>query len=309
MPTRRLTIFEGPDGSGKTTAARSYALRTGAAYVHFGPLFNVTTGVARMYVEAMLPALLGYQDVVFDRSWLSETPYGNAFRGGQDRIGYVGRRMLERLAMRCAAIIVRCNPGWEAVKASYETGREEMLTDVGQLRQVYDAYCCMETALPVIEYDYRTDFLISNIAADLRTEPHLIQTRSAGNQRAKIMLVGESFAERKNDDAWYQWPFASFSKQGCSWWLTEQLDIRGISEADLLWINSDDPSLYYSDHWADSDKKVIALGKEASAVLSKIHIDHTITRHPQYIKRFGGAGEYELFNLIQEQINNVKQPT
>ena len=63
---RRLTIFEGPDGSGKSTAAQAYAEATKAKYVHFPALPQVDKSLGRIYVEAMLPALLGYQDVVFD---------------------------------------------------------------------------------------------------------------------------------------------------------------------------------------------------------------------------------------------------
>ena len=87
--SKKLTIFEGCDGSGKTTAAREFAEQTGAKYVHFHNLPRIKKGLGRMYVEAMLPALLGYQEVVFDRSWLSETPYGEAFREGRDA-GTVG---------------------------------------------------------------------------------------------------------------------------------------------------------------------------------------------------------------------------
>ena len=39
--SRELTIFEGPDGAGKTTLAKAYAELTGARYVHFGPLPRV----------------------------------------------------------------------------------------------------------------------------------------------------------------------------------------------------------------------------------------------------------------------------
>jgi polyphosphate kinase 2 (PPK2 family) len=113
IDSKVLTIFEGPDGSGKTTAAREYAEQTGARYVHFPALPRVKHGLGRMYVEAMLPALLGYHDVVFDRCWLSETPYGEAFREGQDRLTQADRRMLERLALRCGAVVVKCLPEWD----------------------------------------------------------------------------------------------------------------------------------------------------------------------------------------------------
>jgi len=117
---KRLTIFEGCDGSGKSTAAAKFAEEHGAKLVHFPALPRVTNNLARMYVEAMLPALLGYQDVVFDRCWLSEEPYGTAFREGQDRLGVVSVRMLERLAFRCGllwfVVIPVGKPRWPATK-------------------------------------------------------------------------------------------------------------------------------------------------------------------------------------------------
>ena len=300
--SKRLTIFEGPDGSGKTTVARDYAASTGARYEHFGPLFQVTTGVARMYVEAMLPALLGYQDVVWDRSWLSEAPYGNAFRNGQDRLGVEGRRMLERLAMRCATVVVRCDPGWEAVKTSFETGREEMLEDTGQLRQVYYDYLHMDTALPVVTYDYRSR-TIHPINPAPRTWPHPVQAQSAGNLKAKIHLVGEGFADRKNDDAWYQWPFASFSGSGCSRWLTAELQRFGISEADLCWWNSDMVADLNRLPVAE-DMMVISLGGIAHGALSEYGISHVEAQHPQYWKRFRAGEVYPLLDLIKEHLND-----
>src|SRR5882757_4772670 len=101
-----LTIFEGPDGSGKTTAAKAFAAEMGARYVHLPQFKRVTTGLPRMYLEAMLPALLGYQDVVMDRCWLSEVPYGRVFRDGADRVGEISRHMLERVALRAGALVV-----------------------------------------------------------------------------------------------------------------------------------------------------------------------------------------------------------
>lgn len=308
MQTKRLTIFEGCDGSGKTTAARAFAQRTGATYVHFGPLFNVTTGVARMYVEAMLPALLGYQDVVWDRSWLSETPYGNAFRNGQDRMGPVGRRMLERLAMRCGAKVVRCDPGWGKVKESYETGREEMLTNTDQLGQVYRAYQDLRTDLPMIDFDYRVDRPLSMI--DIRSllpsrvqMRHPLNVRSAGSLAAKVLLVGEAFGERKNDDAWYQWPFASFSKQGCSWWLTERLMEADISESDLLWVNANEPNLENFLTFFANDKRIVALGQNASKALAKIgRAAYYQVSHPSHARRFKWDQEYELIPYLKETL-------
>lgn len=297
----KLTIFEGPDGSGKTTAAQAYAELTGAKYVHFPALPKVTYGLARMYVEAMLPALQGYQDVVFDRCWLSELPYGMAFRHGKLRLSAIQNRMLERLAMRCGAVVVRCLPSWEVVKSNYLDRRHlEMLENEDQLREVYDIYKAARTGLPSVKYDYTTMHartVATSLVDSFRAHRHPLEAQSAGDWRARIILVGESFAERKEHDPWYQWPFASFSNEGCSQWLTGMLETYDIRESDLLWFNADqDLSLikeYYLQH-----RLVIALGSEAYKELSTWSIQARQVPHPQYWKRFESVKPYPLLDLI-----------
>lgn len=295
---RKLTIFEGPDGAGKTTAALAYAESTGARYVHFGPMFEVTSGLARGYVESMLPALLGHQDLVWDRSWLSETPYGNAFRGGQDRLGDTARRMLERLAMRCATVVVRCSPGWEAIQASFaREDREEMLTNSIQLREVYEAYGRVLTSMPLIDFDYTKGPLSRQDLDVFRTAPHRLDVLSAGNLNSDILLVGEEFGAVKNEDAWYQWPFASFSQQGCSQWLTKRLNAAGIAEDQLRWVNADQP--LFAELIKPTDV-VIALGTKAEHALLDLGINMTgIFKHPQYHKRFNSGELYPLLPFLQ----------
>lgn len=293
----RLTIFEGPDGSGKTTAAKDYAAATGARYVHFDNMPQAGKNLARMYVEAMLPALLGYQDVVFDRCWLSEVPYGTAFRKGQDRLGVASRRMLERLAMRCGAVVIHCRPSWEYVQRVYLSRREEeYLESSNQLQVVYDQYGEHRTGLPELMYDYTEEAELKPVLIEeLRTYQHPLNLQSAGNWGAETVLIGEGFAHQKGCDAFYQWPFASFSKLGCSQWLTRQLDQHNIGEQELLWINADqDLSVLYD----LQPERVVALGKEAHAQLYKLKITAATVPHPQYHKRFSATKPYELFNYI-----------
>lgn len=300
--SRKLTIFEGPDGGGKSTAAEAYAKYVGAKYVHFGPLPNVKDGLARMYVEAMLPALLGYQDVVFDRCWLSEVPYGSAFRDGADRLGHSAVRMLERLALRCGGTVVYCLPEWTTVRNNYLSRKEiEYLQNEDQLQHVYEVYASQTTDLPSVFFDYTTDRSDSPFYIDLsdkvearRQRRHPLSVATAGNWDADVVLVGESFAERKDQDPWYQWPFASFSNQGCSQWLTKQLNSIGISERDLLWVNADqDLSSVIG-----AEKQVIALGTSASQSLLVSGIVHERIPHPQSWKRFNGKQRYPLLDLL-----------
>jgi hypothetical protein len=297
MRSSKLTIFEGPDGSGKTTAAVEYAKATGAKYVHFANLPQVGKNLARMYVEAMLPALLGYQGVVFDRCWLSEVPYGTAFREGQDRLGYATCRMLERLAMRCGAVVVHCRPPWAKVKQTYLSRREEeYLENDNQLRVVYDLYGKNRTGLPELMYDYTAEPELRPMLVDaLRMPQHPLDVQSAGNWGARTVLVGEGFAYQKDCDALYQWPFASFSKLGCSQWLTEQLGDHDVWEKDLLWINADqDLSVLYD----LEPERIVALGKEACTQLYRLKIMAATVPHPQHHKRFNITKPYELFDYI-----------
>ncbi len=276
-----LTIFEGPDGSGKTTAARAYAEQTGARYVHFGPLPYITWNLARMYVEAMLPAILGYQPVVFDRSWLSEVPYGTAFRNKQDRLGTVGRRLLERLALRCGAVVIKCLPEWSAVEACYLSRKaQEMLTSTDQLRLVYDLYTQMETALPGLQWDYMQHQAIrpTQLSA-LRTAYHRTDVQSAGNLQGTVLLVGDHAPPLCESDPFYQWPYASFACGSQSEWLTTQLIRVGMSEHSLLWVNTDqNVQAVFMD---SSIEAVAALGDTAAARLQKLGIPATVLPHPQ----------------------------
>lgn len=151
-PTR-LTIFEGPDGGGKTTAANAYAMMRCAQYVHFDQTSSVYD-----YAEGVWIAFSGKSEVVFDRSWLSERPYGLVYRGGLDRLQPADRVMLERLAFYCDAVVVKCMPPLETVLRNYEKRRStEMLSSADQLAEVYRLYMREPTRLPVLFYDYTAD--------------------------------------------------------------------------------------------------------------------------------------------------------
>ena len=297
----KLTIFEGPDGGGKSTAAQTFAQATGARYVHFASLPRISRNLGRMYVEAMLPALLGYQDVVFDRCWLSELPYGVAFREGRDRLTPASRRMLERLAMRCGAVVIRCQPEWEKVRANFLSRKNiEMLDNDSQLKTVYDLYAEQVTDLPELVYDYTKDDVFSaprlvNLVEGMRFKRHPVQSSTAGNWEGKYVLVGEAFAERKDCDAFYQWPFGSFSNEGCSQWLTDKIDLVDVGENDLLWVNADQDVSFLYDL---QPEKIIALGNMAYEKLYKLKIQATTVPHPQAWKRFNNGQRYPLLDLI-----------
>lgn len=299
----KVTIFEGPDGSGKSTVAAKFAASTGARLVHLGPFPRVGKSLGRLYVEAMLPAILGYQDVVLDRSWLSEPVYGTVFREGQDRLGPIGQRLLERLALRCGAVVVWCQPPLESIQENYrQRNQKEVLNGrevrMDKLEQLIRLYRQQTTDLPNLIFDYtkkEDDRLLEFRVEDQRTLLHPLKLASAGNWQAKLIIVGQDFAFQKDQDPMYQWPFASFSKEGCSQWLTQQLEIAEKSEHDVLWVNADQDLSGLP--W--SGKKILTLGEHATSTIATTYGKTPIPiPHPQAWKRFHDGERYPLLNYL-----------
>jgi thymidylate kinase len=244
MKTKSVTIFEGPDGSGKTFLAKAFADKIGAHYVHFPAVPNMTE-ISRIYIEAAMPALLGLQDVVFDRSWMSEVPYGVAFRNSLDRVGSHNRRCLERLFMRCATVVVKCLPDFEVCARTFRSRRkDEMLNNETQLKIVYDQYAQLKTGLPTVQFDYtKSSFepIISRINS-IRPMPHDVDSKTVGNILTPwIVIVADSLTERDNVNCFTQYPFVHLSNglARVPWRIASHCFERwGIPEMDILWIDS-----------------------------------------------------------------------
>jgi thymidylate kinase len=311
-----ITIFEGPDGGGKSTAARAHAAKTGARYIHCGPFPGVKS-IGRLYLEAMAPALEGYQAVVMDRCWISEGIYGLVHRGGLDRLGVASRRMLERVAMRCHAEVLLYLPPLEACLKNFRSRRgEELLDSEKKLEHVYHKYADRYvgtsihrlTDLPVERIDYTTGGCPTRATYYPDQVMHQAAWSSAGSRSAKVLVVGERLGNRKEADGWAQYPFVSFSNLGCSQWLTQHLEDCKIMEADLLWVNADAPCLpeVLASHPC---LPRVVLGDNAWNTLLPID-KHTTgmdaicvpVTHPQHAKRFGFRKTYDLIHTLKELI-------
>jgi len=159
-----------------------------------------------------------------------------------------------------------------------------------------------QTDLMETIYDYETSRRLRPSDLSFRSRQHPLDIRSAGNWDAKIVIVGESFADQKDEDPFYQWPFASFSNQGCSQWLTTQLDLAGVNEKDLLWVNADQLS---SSMLNDRRQQIFALGKVAEKTLFEFGLGFKTCEHPQSWKRFNSKEAYPLIDLIRTESHEL----
>lgn len=311
--SKTLTIFEGVDGSGKSTAAKAYAAEIGARYVHCGPFLGIGDAqLGRFYAELMMPAVMGYEPVVLDRSWISEAIYGTVHRN-HDRVA-IGARLLERLAWRCGAVLVHCHPPYEVALRNW-AGRkgEEYLQQEQSLRRVYAGYQAGLDLVPLsslstVVYDYQergADLDLSTCIDRVRGVCHPLDQATAGNFKARVLVVGEKFAELTNADPAYQWPFGSFSGGGCSRWLAARLEEADVGEDRLLWANADMDLGRVIACWDATrtahGRYLVALGDQAAAALYAVgERDFHTCQHPQFHKRFRAREAYPLVNLLKE---------
>ena len=302
---KTITIFEGPDGAGKSTAIAQ--LRFADAVIsHHGP-YPGETEIAARYLKALRPAWERRASVVLDRSWVSEPIYGAVYRDGANRISVAQRRVLERVALARKGVLVLCRPRRETVLANWRKKRaagEEYLPAEALVTAVYEAYQNLVyraaygvrvTALPVVTYDYE-----SETVEDLRAR--LVEARRlAYRPGARALLVGD----RPNSPT-ETVPFAGLDRGGCSAWLAERLEAAGIGEERLYWVNAhatDGTKASSSRSAALRPVVIFALGEEAGRWCRENHLEHRAAPHPQFWKRFHHREAYPLIEELQRALS------
>lgn len=321
-----IIIVEGADCSGKSTlASQLCAAFPELQYVHFSNLKNVRRSLARMYVEAAMPAIIGHQPVLMDRCWLSELPYGKVFRPKYNlRVDCADIRMIERLMLTCDPMVIYCEPDWQIVRKCFIERQEgEYLESVHQLYKVRTMYrnSMHQTHLDVIQYDWTSTnpMDIVNIVQKRINEVTINNFKESsplviGSIDAEVLIIGDEFADHQECDPFYQWPFASFSNQGCSRWLATQLDKHQISERDLSWVNQDRLSketlkaIIKSNHNIQS---IVCLGDKAWNTVNAWAADENLMSirfeevpHPQWWKRFNNSQPYSLISLLKDLLRD-----
>jgi hypothetical protein len=304
--TPNLIILEGPDGAGKSTLAAALGARLGREVRHHGPYLGEAEIAARYFAD--VADVLGGMPLIVDRSWPSEPIYGAVHRGGIDRVGVNGRRVLERGALAAGAVLVRCLPPLGRCLATWRARRgDEYLRGEAQLRAVHTAYLDLRSAVPVVDFDYTADSA-DDLPARLEAAAWPNPGPGAGAWRPgeSVLLVGERPNTARAGDLKHRLPFASVHPGGCSAWLADRLEEAGVGEERLYWVNAYDVTGRRTDPAfiaGLAPRAVVALGRHAHAWCLDAGVDEAClswVTHPQHHKRFYFNRPYPLVSLLKE---------
>lgn len=270
-----IIILEGPDGGGKTTLAETLRSRLQndrmTHVVKHGPYKGVASeDLCKIYFRSMSQALTYDDNVIMDRSWLSEPIYGQVYRKGENRIDMPRWRMLERVALSRGAVVIQCQPDYEdCAKTFLHRHEDEYLDTLGQLKEVYDAYELLQqhTCLPVIHYDYTRD-PPEDLFAQLVNKSYTNKSSGGGCFReGNILMLCDKGPRTNVKSSAAIVPFINFlGNDGPSRMLAETLEREGVTEDQVYWINTQS----YQGTPTDASfismlkpKKIFALGNNA----------------------------------------------
>lgn len=300
-------IFEGPDGAGKTTLIQQLQ-----EHLEGSPKVFHSTPPAKGKDKAVefLAPLSEKDGAWLDRSWYSEMIYGTVMNG-TSLIDVARRRVLERLYLAKGAIQIWCLPSYNTCLATWTARKkDEHVQDVQQFKQIYDLYVKhgRQPKLPTIRYDYQT-CTVETLAGKL-VDPRLFRTAHPNgpgvgcwNAGKSILLISHNPNLRgRIKNPGYLGPFCSWSKTDK--WLSEQLELGGIPEAQLYWINASQQDGEFTEPAflkALKPRAIVALGKEAAywcEYIAELPFFHEVP-HPSYWKLYRRKEPYPLIRELQ----------
>ena len=303
-----IIILDGPDCCGKTTLQNFLVKEYNALSMHLtypapAPM-NMLEYQTREMIYAIVQSSLGNL-VVVDRHWISEQIYAKVFRGGSPwpMMG----RLMHRVWMRYSAVTVLCVPlnlSEIVDRHSKEKDPKHPYDDENfkELCFQYQMFAAGKEGNPFfmryrIEYEGRyMDFFARRVIGrvlDLQMQQYDADPKDfnlAGHRsEAHTLMVGEAL-NPKEFHRQYMCYYPFFEHANSSLYLAEVLDQINIPEEQLMWTNANDPRhikpLY------EDGLKIVTLGSKAGAVVTDLAIPQYNVDHPQYVLRFGGAGDY-----------------
>ena len=274
-----IIILDGPDCCGKTTLQNFLVKEYNALSMHLtypapAPM-NMLEYQTREMIYAIVQSSLGNL-VVVDRHWISEQIYAK----------------------------VPLNVSETVDRHSKEKDPKHPYDDENfkELCFQYQMFAAGKEGNPFfmryrIEYEGRyMDFFARRVIGrvlDLQMQQYDADPKDfnlAGHRsEAHTLMVGEAL-NPKEFHRQYMCYYPFFEHANSSLYLAEVLDQINIPEEQLMWTNANDPRhikpLY------EDGLKIVTLGSKAGAVVTDLAIPQYNVDHPQYVLRFGGAGDY-----------------
>jgi hypothetical protein len=263
------------------------------------------------YVRMMRDVLEGGKSVVIENSWRDD--YVLEAMGESAKIPKEYRRMLDRLALGCNAVIAYCRADTRTYAANLNKNLsyEVMKTLIDKMDSVWAKLESRGLAIVTInssDSGFKTD-----VDALFDRANYHIRNSGPGiglwNPGKVILLVGDrhgpSIQPYKVD---MNIAFCDMAKAGSSHWLSAQLDLMDIPESRLYWINAYDSvgAATHSDFVGRLYPiTVLSLGDNAKRWCDTNHIRHEPFTHPQYHKRFHSKEPYPLIARLKELIDEL----
>ena len=293
-----LVIIEGADKTGKTTLAKALAAKLGWKYEHFSapgkdPAFE--------YADFLLNLK---RPTVCDRFYVGELVYGPLLRG-KSLMTRTQILTIERLCRFRAAILIHAAPKPDIMMDLFDRSSEEEAVTAEQNLKAYRAFKPVMLARHVttMRYVLPTPSSLKKTIAQLQRqlEVNAIWAKTAARQCSgigtiagqKMALVGEKINKRT---AWLSVPF---SAGPAAEFLHDAMHAAGVDEKQVYLTNADTLTKAEAAFLETDGCCWIALGKQASVVLSDLGRTHTLIPHPQFWNRFRHAKKKEYVNVLR----------
>lgn len=275
---KNLVLVDGYHSPERTALARSWQHALQGIYLKG----NLTT-TPEKYVEYMAPALDGKANVVIECSWHQQVCNKGFVEPEWQAVIEIRRaryRMLDRLALACNAVLIHHTT----------------------------------PAFPQEELNVQWVLYKPVLALRRNMEPTPMHNPNEGPGIGRwangvVLVVGDQHGATKQPyDVERNIAFCSMSRIGCSEWLSRQMDLYGVRESHLYWINARDAKdRWTADGFVDALRPsyVVALGDEAARWCVRAKVKYTKVAHPQYWKRFHSQEEYALLPLLRLMTRGV----
>ncbi len=344
-----LIILDGPDCCGKTTLAQKFKekYKDKCTVTHLS--YRMAGNMGLYHLAAVLHATRRQPDHfhVLDRSWISEEVYGHVYRAGPENRYF--NRQLHRIILKYSGVYILCIPHdlqqyldfythvykdrdemydmdenvpriWDCFQSIITANSEEKLQGYSGFLQSHKTTVEPFAAPHWMVYDMFNDSPEEMIEQSLLVQGDLFYRQlppfnSSKNQNGgghmygtKLLLLGDQVNGKYNRCSY---PFVDMGH--CSSFLAQQLDLAGIAEEELLWMNVNtrggNPELRLPEilrylHMKSTPPAIVAMGNEATKALDKIK-DNQLTvytiNHPQWYRRFKRHAD-----LLAETLMNIR---